>query len=89
MLLAFCHYGLVEVKGHNTVVAMVTQQNIVELSPSLFMVQHTKCVNILEDTTMVFSGTGVSILAPGEVSPGHMMLAPLRMNLMAPLSTCS
>ncbi len=27
-------------------------------------------------------------LAPGDVSPGHMMLAPLRTNLMAPLSTC-
>lgn len=27
-------------------------------------------------------------LAPGEVSPGHMMLAPLKTNLMAPLSTC-
>ena len=27
-------------------------------------------------------------LAPGEVSPGHMMLAPERTNRMAPLSTC-
>ena len=49
----------------------------------------TNCVNVLEDTTTVFSGTGVSIRAPGEVRPGHMMLAPLRINLMAPLSTCS
>ena len=34
-------------------------------------------------------GSGVSILAPGDVSPGHMMLAPLKMNRMAPLSTCT
>lgn len=27
-------------------------------------------------------------LAPGDVSPGHIMFAPLRTNLMAPLSTC-
>lgn len=27
-------------------------------------------------------------LAPGDVSPGHMMLAPLKTNLIAPLSTC-
>lgn len=27
-------------------------------------------------------------LAPGDVRPGHMILAPLRTNLMAPLSTC-
>lgn len=38
---------------------------------------------------MVSPGKTVSILAPFEVRPGHIMLAPLRMNLMAPLSTCS
>lgn len=43
----------------------------------------------LEDTTTVLSGTLCSILAPGEVSPGHMMFAPLNTNLMAPLSTCN
>lgn len=32
-------------------------------------------------------GTRV-ILAPGEVRPGHIMLAPLKMNFIAPLSTC-
>lgn len=37
---------------------------------------------------MVFCGTG-SIFAPGEVKPGHIMLAPLITNLMAPKSTCS
>ena len=41
------------------------------------------------DTTILSSGSSASILAPGEVSPGHMILAPLRMNLMAPLSTCT
>lgn len=44
---------------------------------------------IIEDTTTVFSGMLSSILAPGEVRPGHMIFAPLRTNLMAPLSTCS
>lgn len=28
------------------------------------------------------------ILAPGEVNPGHMILAPLSTNRIAPLSTC-
>ena len=41
----------------------------------------------VKDTTTVPSGTLV-ILAPGDVRPGHMMLAPLRMKRMAPLSTC-
>jgi len=41
-----------------------------------------------KDTTIVFCGTG-SIFAPGEVNPGHIMLAPLITNLMAPKSTCS
>lgn len=27
--------------------------------------------------------------APGEVKPGHIMLAPLKINLIAPLSTCN
>lgn len=40
-----------------------------------------------KDTTTVSTSAGYS-LAPGEVSPGHMMLAPLKTNLMAPLSTC-
>jgi hypothetical protein len=43
----------------------------------------------LKFTTITFSGRSVSILAPAEVNPGAMMLAPLRMNLMAPLSTCN
>ena len=38
--------------------------------------------------TTVFSPTGV-IFAFGWVKPGHMMLAPDRTNLMAPLSTRS
>ncbi len=38
---------------------------------------------------MIFSGRAVSILAPEEVSPGHMILAPLNTNLIAPLSTCT
>jgi len=33
-------------------------------------------------------GTGV-ILAPGDVRPGHIMLAPLSTKRIAPLSTCS
>ena len=41
----------------------------------------------MEITTTVPFGLFV-ILAPGEVNPGHMMLAPLKTNLMAPLSTC-
>lgn len=40
-----------------------------------------------KDTTTVSASAGYS-LAPGDVSPGHMMLAPLKTNLMAPLSTC-
>ena len=40
-----------------------------------------------KDTTGVSVSTLV-MRAPGEVNPGHIMLAPLRMNLMAPLSTC-
>ena len=43
--------------------------------------------SVLKDTTTVFSGTFV-ILAPGDVRPGHIMLAPLSMNRIAPLSTC-
>lgn len=39
-------------------------------------------------TATTLSGSSLVILAPGEVSPGHMMLAPLNTNLMAPLSTC-
>lgn len=38
-------------------------------------------------TTLPLS-TGV-MQAPGDVRPGHMMLAPLNTNRMAPLSTCS
>ena len=37
---------------------------------------------------MLPSETGVSILAPADVSPGHIIFAPLRMNRIAPLSTC-
>ena len=35
------------------------------------------------------SGKLVSILAPFDVNPGHIMFAPLRINLIAPLSTCN
>eukprot|EP01018_Ginkgo_biloba_P024265 Gb_14183 [translate_table: standard] len=35
------------------------------------------------------AGTSSSKAPPGDVSPGHMMFAPARTNLMAPLSTCS
>lgn len=35
------------------------------------------------------SGTSVWMVAPGDVSPGHMMLAPCSTNLMAPVSTRS
>lgn len=41
-----------------------------------------------KDTTVVPLSTDVR-RAPGEVSPGHMIFAPLRTNLIAPLSTCS
>ena len=47
----------------------------------------TTCLGIFKDTTTVFSSSFV-ILAPGDVRPGHIMLAPLRMNRIAPLSTC-
>lgn len=51
---------------------------------------HLSKINFLVDdilTTIVSFGTSV-IIAPGEVKPGHMILAPLRTNLIAPLSTC-
>lgn len=38
-------------------------------------------------TTELAGRLGV-MMAPFEVSPGHMMLAPERTNVMAPLSTC-
>lgn len=41
----------------------------------------------IKDTTTVPFGAGV-IIAPGDVSPGHMMLAPLSTKRIAPLSTC-
>ena len=37
---------------------------------------------------MVSFSAGV-IFAPRDVKPGHMIFAPLKMNRMAPLSTCS
>ena len=40
-----------------------------------------------KDTTMLSLGNATN-LAPGDVRLGHMTLAPLRINLMAPLSTC-
>ena len=40
-------------------------------------------------TTTVSAGRSVSMQAPGDVKPGAIMLAPLRMNFIAPLSTCS
>lgn len=58
---------------------LVNQNNIITLN---FKICNSK------DTTIVFCGTG-SIFAPGEVKPGHIMLAPLITNLMAPKSTCS
>lgn len=42
----------------------------------------------IKDTTTVPFGTDV-ILAPGDVNPGHIILAPLRTKRIAPLSTCS
>lgn len=38
-------------------------------------------------TTVPFGASVIS--APGDVSPGHIIFAPLRTNLIAPLSTCS
>ena len=52
-----------------------------------YLVETTIPIN--EHTTIVFAGRAVSILAPGDVSPGHIMLAPLKINLIAPLSTCT
>ena len=43
--------------------------------------------HLIKDTTTVPSGTS-PILAPGDVRPGHMIFAPLRINRIAPLSTC-
>ena len=45
-------------------------------------------VSFRKDTTTASLSTGV-ILAPGDVRPGHMIFAPLKTNLIAPLSTCS
>lgn len=45
-------------------------------------------IQIKKDTTVVPLGTDVRT-APGDVNPGHMILAPLSTNFMAPLSTCS
>lgn len=42
---------------------------------------------LLKDTTTVPFST-VIIFAPFDVKPGHMILAPLSTNLIAPLSTC-
>lgn len=42
---------------------------------------------ILKDTTTVPLGTGV-ICAPFDVSPGHIIFAPLSTKRIAPLSTC-
>lgn len=39
-------------------------------------------------TTVSFP-TGCGINAPGDVKPGHMILAPLSTNRIAPLSTCN
>lgn len=41
----------------------------------------------MKDTTTVPLGAEV-MMAPGDVRPGHMMLAPLRTKRIAPLSTC-
>ena len=40
-------------------------------------------------TTTVSAGRSMSIRAPGDVNPGAIILAPLRINFIAPLSTCS
>ena len=45
------------------------------------------CSPLQKDTT-ILSASSLVILAPGDVSPGHMMLAPLSTNRIAPLSTC-
>ena len=42
---------------------------------------------VIKDYQMDPLGQGV-IRAPDEVKPGHIMLAPLSTNLIAPLSTC-
>jgi hypothetical protein len=39
-------------------------------------------------TTGLCAAIGVGRAPPGEVKPGHIMLAPPRMNLTAPRSTC-
>ena len=68
----------------------IAHENTIALALSKFREWfHFNCKQytlVWQDTTTLFSGT-VSILAPGEVRPGHMMLAPLSTNLMAPLST--
>ena len=46
-----------------------------------------ECVYI-KDTTIA-PASCLDILAPGEVRPGHMILAPDKTNFIAPLSTCS
>lgn len=38
--------------------------------------------------TIIASLSASIRLAPGDVRPGHIMFAPLKINLMAPLSTC-
>ncbi len=43
----------------------------------------------VKDTTITSGSNGVSILAPDDVKPGHIILAPLKMNRIAPLSTCT
>lgn len=40
-------------------------------------------------TTGVSASTSSSKAPPGDVSPGHIMFAPARTNLIAPLSTCN
>lgn len=47
-----------------------------------------KSYQIKKDTTTVPFDTWV-IFAPFDVRPGHIILAPLRTNFIAPLSTCS
>jgi len=53
---------------------------------TLSIMQQWNQANV-KDTTIV-SASAFVILAPGDVSPGHITLAPLSTNLIAPLSTC-
>jgi len=54
----------------------------------LFYYKTDKFLKWRKDTTTVSACRPAVMRAPGDVSPGHMTFAPLRINLIAPLSTC-